>query len=156
MVVNRAGGSWTRPSGWRRYGRSVRTGWCATTAVFCSFCRGSISMPPAKDRVKVYESRKGELTIEYRGRKVGWEEIPARGRGGRQEGPERTRPAGRRPSPTPAAGGVGSGGRPSLASAGLLGRGTVAPDGRAQGAALAVGLALRFALSAPPFGLRRA
>ena len=73
-----------------------------------------------------------------------------------EAGAERTRPARRRPSPTPAAGGVGAGGRPSLASAGLPGRGRVAPDGRAQGAALAVGLTLRFALSAPPFGLRRA
>ncbi len=40
---------------------------------------------PAKCRVKVYESRKGELTIEYGGRRVGWEEIPARSRSSSQE-----------------------------------------------------------------------
>jgi len=52
---------------------------------FLQLLPGKHQHAPAKDRVKVYESRKGELTIEYRGRKVGWEEIAAPGRGARQE-----------------------------------------------------------------------
>ena len=136
--------------------RTISSDWVVRyDSRFLQLLPGKHQHAPAKDRVKVYESRKGELTIEYRGRKGGVGGDP--GDGPEPEaGAERTRPAGRRPSPTPAAGGVGAGGRPSLASAGLPGRGTVAPDGRAQGAALAVGLTLRFALSAPPFGLRRA
>jgi transposase len=52
---------------------------------FLQLLPGRHQHAPAKDRVKVYESRRGELTIEYRGRKVRWEEIPARGGAARQE-----------------------------------------------------------------------
>jgi len=55
---------------------------------FLQLLPGKRQHAPAKDRVKVYESRKGELTIEYRGREVGWEEIPAPSRSPSQESKE--------------------------------------------------------------------
>ena len=44
---------------------------------FLQLLPGKRQHAPAKERVKVYESRRGELTIEYRGRRVRWEEITA-------------------------------------------------------------------------------
>ena len=43
---------------------------------------------PAKSRVVVCESRDGSLAIEYRGRTLRWEEIPASARASRQESRE--------------------------------------------------------------------
>jgi len=51
---------------------------------FLQLLPGKRQHAPAKDRVKVYESRKGELTIEYRGGRMGWEEIPAPGPGAQE------------------------------------------------------------------------
>jgi hypothetical protein len=66
--------------------RTISSDWVVRyDSRFLQLLPGKHQHAPAKDRVKVYESRKGELTIEYRGREVGWEEIRAPGRGARQE-----------------------------------------------------------------------
>jgi transposase len=49
---------------------------------------GTHHYAPAKSRVAVYENRNGRLTIEYRGRAVRWQEIPASARATGQESTE--------------------------------------------------------------------
>ncbi len=122
---------------------------------FFQLQRQSRHYAPAQGKVWVCEGRDGRLAIEYRGRALPWQEIPA--------------PA--RPSGPEAQPGVERASAPSLPRAK---RKWVPPadhpwrqaarrevERRASsGARVAprpsVGLALRFALNAPPFGLRRA
>jgi len=107
---------------------------------------------PAKGKVRVCEEEAGNLEILYREQKLKWKEIAARPVSGKRV---KATPA-RAVPPHRLAPEAETGARPSLAkripSTGTRQAGVAHPPPRA----VVVGLGLRFALSALPFGLRRA
>ena len=114
----------------------------------------SQSYAPTRSKVLVCEGRYGGLAIEYRGRPLRWREIdaPAKPQDSRYTGPQGAPAHADFSQETE----VGAAGKPSVASSGPP-RGAEArlQVGRHR-VALDAGLALRFALNAPPCGLRRA
>ena len=98
--------------------------------------RQSLHHAPAKSKVRVCEWEDGRIEIHYRGQKLSWKRIPAPA--SKQAGGQP--PSVKRGDQEEVEAGTG----PSLAERALTGQ-------RAG-----VGLGLRFALNAPPFGLRRA
>jgi hypothetical protein len=108
---------------------------------------------PAQSKVLVCEGRHGSISIEYRGEALRWQEIPAPARPSILSAPrERVLAESIKKKWTPPANHPWR----EAARRGLEKRARrTLPRGGGYAAA-SVGLALRFALSAPPFGLRRA
>src|SRR5438309_4793259 len=107
---------------------------------------------PARGQVLVCEGRHGGIEIEYRGRALRWQENPRTGQADFPASCGAVHPAESAEGPTE----VGTASGASVATGCPARDAEAGLEAGGRRGATAVGLALRFALSAPPCGLRRA